>query len=176
MCWHIENRLRAKGLSCAGQASVEAAFLIPVLFVSMLLLIQPGIILYDRVVMEGAAAEGCRLLATQTESAGFTQDRCSALIKRRLGAIPPQDLFHMHQDGCSWEIELDGDERSAEVGVTIRNKVKLLPLFDGAGTLLGLADGQGCLSIEVVRRAQTQPEWVQKGKGIDPQAWTGARD
>ena len=48
MCWRTEG----------GQATVEAAVLIPVLFTVLLLLIQPGIILYDRMVMNYAAAEG----------------------------------------------------------------------------------------------------------------------
>ena len=34
----------------SGQATVEAAFLLPVLFVGLLLLMQPGILLYDRLV------------------------------------------------------------------------------------------------------------------------------
>ena len=40
----------------SGQATVEAAFLIPVIFVAMMVLLQPGIILYDRMVMNHAAA------------------------------------------------------------------------------------------------------------------------
>ena len=35
----------------SGQATIEAAFIIPVLFILMLLLLQPGIVLYDRLVM-----------------------------------------------------------------------------------------------------------------------------
>ena len=54
----------------SGQATVEAAFLLPVLFVGLLLLMQPGILLYDRLVMQAAASEGCRLLATKTAAAG----------------------------------------------------------------------------------------------------------
>ena len=49
---------------------MEAAVLIPVLFTALLLLLQPGILLYDRMVMQGAAAEGCRLLATKTAALG----------------------------------------------------------------------------------------------------------
>ena len=41
----------------SGQATVEAAFLLPVLFVGLLLLMQPGILLYDRLVMQAAASE-----------------------------------------------------------------------------------------------------------------------
>ena len=50
-----------------GQGSVEAAIAIPVMFLLLLLLIQPGIVLYDRLVMGNAAAEACRLLATATD-------------------------------------------------------------------------------------------------------------
>ena len=44
----------------SGQATVEAAFLLPVLFVGLLLLMQPGILLYDRLVKQAAAIfAGC---------------------------------------------------------------------------------------------------------------------
>ncbi len=46
-----------------GQGTVEAAFVLPVLLGLVLFLLQPGIVLYDRVVMKSAAAEACRLLA-----------------------------------------------------------------------------------------------------------------
>ena len=61
----LERRLR----DVRGQSTVEAAVMIPLLFGGMLMLLQPGILLYDRVVMEGAAAEGCRVLATASGGA-----------------------------------------------------------------------------------------------------------
>lgn len=159
-----------------GQSSVEAALLIPVLFVTLLALLQPGIILYDRMVMESAAAEGCRLLATKSDDAGMTDERCTALVKRHLGAIPQQDLFHVHGAACSYEIELSGDEHANRCSVTIRNQVKLLPLFDVAGALLGMADEAGRMGIEVTRSAPTQPAWAAQGaNGLDPDAWVTAR-
>lgn len=48
-----------------GQAAVECAFLIPVTLLLLMLLIQPGIILYNHMVMKAAASEGCRLIATK---------------------------------------------------------------------------------------------------------------
>ena len=39
-----------------GQATVEAAFLIPVLFTVLLLSVQPGMVLYDRMVMRARQA------------------------------------------------------------------------------------------------------------------------
>ena len=70
-----------------GQATVEAALLIPALLISLLLLIQPGILLYTRMVMEGAAAEGCRVLATASSLEENTET-VEGFIKRRLASVP----------------------------------------------------------------------------------------
>ena len=154
-----------------GQATVEAAFAIPVLMVLMLLLLQPGIVLYDRIVMQGAAAEGCRLLATTTSSnAGTNED----YVRRRLSAVPQIDQFHVHSTGCSWRIELSGDERSSEVSVKIATEVKPLPLLDVAMALMGLTNASGNLVVEVEATARTQPDWIDGSvEGRDPQAWPG---
>lgn len=166
MSWRIDR----------GQATVEAAFLIPVLFVVLLLLIQPGIILYDRMVMNYAAAEGCRLIATKTESGGMDDDGYRDLVLRHLGAIPPQDLFHVHDGGCSYEIELSGDEGSALVAVRIKNRVKLLPLFDSGAVLAG-ASRDGTVEIEVEQTARTKAPWLGTGaSGLDPDEWVHERD
>ena len=159
----------------AGQASVEAAFLIPIVFIMLLLLIQPGIILYDRMVMQSAASEGCRLLATKTDAVGFSDEKYESYILRRLGSIPPQDNFHVHNGTCSWEIELVGNENSAVVNVTIKNKVRPLPLLDSGAKLLGLLDESGLLTIEVSVSMPTQPYWVSGSEyGLDPRAWVEA--
>ncbi len=166
MCWRTES----------GQATVEAAFLIPVLFIVLLMLIQPGIILYDRMVMNYAAAEGCRLLATRTDSGGMGEDRYQEIVKRHLGAIPPQDLFHMHDGGCSYEIELSGNENSAVVAVKITNRVKLLPLFDAGATLAGISK-DGTVEIKVEQTARTKAPWLgTSASGLSPDAWVHERD
>lgn len=150
--------------------------MVPVLFVVLLALLQPGIILYDRVVMNYAAAEGCRLLATGTDSAGMSEDRCRELIKRHLGAIPPQDLFHMHDEGCSYDIELSGNERTALVAVKISNRVELLPLFDAGAALAGVSQ-DGTLEIQVERTAMTKATWLGTASSeLDPNAWVHDRD
>ena len=168
MSWHTDD---------AGQATVEAAISIPIVFTLLLLLIQPGIILYDRMVMRQAAAEGCRLLTTQSAASGLSSQRCALLVKRQLSAVPPHDLFHIHEPSCTWEIELSGDEGSSLVSVTISNRVRLLPLFDVAGAIVGVADSEGCLSITVTETAQTQPAWVQESAaGLNPGAWVRLRE
>lgn len=168
------GRMRHGWSDARGQATVEAAYLIPVVFLCLLLLLQPGIILYDRIVMEAAAADGCRLLATKTDDAGDSAEACTAFVKRRLAAIPPQDQFHMHKGTCSWDIAVEGDESSEYVQVTIKNSLRLLPLVDVGGTLLGVTDSSGSYPLEVTCRTRTQPQWaVSSESGLDPRDWVG---
>lgn len=158
-----------------GQATVEAAFLIPVLFVVLLVLMQPAMVLYDRMVMAAAATDACRLLATKTDAAGESAQAIEAFVRHRLGAVPPVDCFHVHEGECSWRIDAEGDERSERVRVSIENKVRPLPLLDGASALLGLLDEEGMLTVKVEAERKTQPDWVREADvGPDPQGWIGA--
>ncbi len=155
-----------------GQGSVEAAVVLPVLFLAMLMLLQPGIVLYDRLVMGGAAAEGCRLLATASGDMGGS---CEAFIRHRLAAVPQHDCFHVHGGGCSWEIELSGDEMVQTVTVRIGNELRPLPLLDAGARLLGLTNGRGNLEIEESVTMPTQPSWVASSElGLAPSSWIGA--
>jgi len=155
-----------------GQATVEAAVLIPILFLILLMLVQPAILLYTHMVMKGAASEGCRLLATRTSAGEVASESYHQFILHRLGSVPSQDNFHIHSAGCSWEIELEGDETTQEVAVTISNKVKLLPLFDAAYSLLGLADAEGYFVQQVSVSQVSQPAWVTENElGLNPEEW-----
>lgn len=158
-----------------GQATVEAAFMIPILFLVMMVLLQPGIVLYDRMVMNHAAAEGCRMLATSTDSADSSGERCEELIRRRLGAIPQHDLFHIHEGGCSYEVVLMGGDSSPMVQVEISNRIRPLPL-----NILAPISGEspdGSMEIRVVQKVQAQPEWVSASSGgVSPDAWVHGRD
>lgn len=149
---------------------MEAAIVIPVLFILMLLLLQPGIVLYDRIVMGNAAAEGCRLLATATDVAGPMRDSCDAFVRHRLAAVPQHDCFHVHHGSCSWVIEMSGDETSGVVSVRIANELKPLPLFDMGSRMLGITNARGNLVIEEKVTMPTQPDWVSGS----PADWIGA--
>ncbi len=159
-----------------GQTTVEAAYLIPVLLVLLLLLLQPMILLYNRMVMENAAAEGCRLLATATSQGAYSHEKYEGYIKRRLAAIPPVEIFHLHASNCSWEIMLEGDENSSEVSVRIINRLKPLPLLGWGADLLGMTDADHNLVQEVEVTLPTQPEWTQGSGGNDPEGWVHAYD
>lgn len=155
----------------AGQTSVEAAFLIPVLLVLLLLLTQPIILLCNSMVMENAAAEGCRLLATATTQGTYSQEKQESYVKRRLASIPPVDIFHVHASNCSWDITLEGDEHSNEVSVRIVNQVKPLPLLGWGADFLGLTNENNCLVQEVCVTMPTQPVWIAESGGNDPEGW-----
>lgn len=159
-----------------GQAVVEGAFLIPVLLLLLMLLIQPGILLYNYVVMKGAAAEGCRLIATsgagQTGAGSF-----EVSIKRHLGAVPQQENFHVHASGCTWHIELEGNEQSDQVNVTIKNEVEPLPLFDFGAQALGITNAAGNFVQEVTVTRAVYSSWVYASEdGLDPDGWVHRDD
>lgn len=168
MCSRIEQAWRAarafRASEC-GQSTVEASFALPIVLVLVLLLVQPGIILYDRIVMEAAAAEGCRLLATSSDDGAAEE-----FIRRRLSAVPEQDLFHIHGSGCTWQIDLEGSESSSQVGVTIHNEVRPVPLIGLGAHLLGLTNGNGNLDIEVEASQPTQPDWAAAA-AVSPSEW-----
>lgn len=158
-------------LSRRGQASVEAAILVPLLFLLFLMLLQPSILLYNRMVMQNAAAEGCRLIATRTDIAAYSGDKYEGYIKRRLASIPPVDIFHAHAGSETWGIELLGTETTPEVTVRITNKLKPLPLLDLGATLLRLTDANGYLTQTVELTLPTQPDWVWNNKSGFPEDW-----
>lgn len=160
--------------NACGQATVEAAFLIPVLLIALLLLVQPGILLYDRMVMGAAAAEACRLLATKTDAAGDMGASCEAFVRHRLGSVPPVACFHVHEGRCSWDVRLEGGEGSNAVRATIANEARPLPLIGAGAALLGIVNAEGNFSIEVTAEQEVQPGWTQSAPGGGPAGWVGA--
>jgi hypothetical protein len=154
-----------------GQATVEAVIMIPLLFLLMLMLIQPAILLYNRMVMQNAAAEGCRLLSTRSDIAAYSGDKYEGYVKRRLASIPPVDIFHAHIGSEPWNIELSGGETSSEVTVRITNKLKPLPLLDLGANLLRLTDGSGYLTQTVEVTMPTQPDWAWDNSSGGPADW-----
>ena len=156
----------------SGQATVEAALALPLIMVLLLLLLQPAIVLYDRMVMRAAAVEGCRVLATMPVE---QQSRCREYVLRRLGAVPPQSLFHEHGATCSWDVAMEGGEQASTAAVTITNKIKPLPLIGAAAYAAGVLDDQGYFTISVREECEVQPAWAAEGLGAEaPSGWIGA--
>lgn len=152
--------------SRSGQATVEAAFLAPVVLLGVLMLVQPAIVLYDRMVMESAASEACRLLKTLHPD---DVDASREYIERRLDAIPQVDAFH----GDEWAIEVEGGEGSEYVRVRIEHGLRPLPLIGAAMGFLGLTDGTGLYRQEVRAEMSSYDDWLVGSEfGVDPSAWS----
>lgn len=163
--------ISAKMISRKGQTTVEAAVALPVLLILVLMLVQPAIMLYDCMVMESAAWEGCRLLATAQSQGKAT---CEALVKRRLGAVPPLDCFHVHEGGCTWRVKCQGGGGSSQVSVVVSTEVKPLPLLDTAGALLGILNERGCFEVSASASLDTRAPWAQASlAGSDPNEKVG---
>lgn len=168
MYFAIKGLLAHKLTDERGQATIEAAFALPVLMILVLLLLQPSIVLYDRIVMQGAAAEGCRLLATSSDVGGTCED----YIRRRLSAVPELDIFHVHSSGCTWNIQFTGNESGQSTSVSISTKLRPLPLLDFGVGLLGMTDSNGYITVSAAADMETQPEWASGSpQGISPQDW-----
>ncbi len=166
--------MRFSGNICrlSGQATVEGAFLIPLILILLMLLIQPGILLYDRLVMQSAAAEGCRLLATRPAGTYGAQEAFEGSVLRHLGSVPEQENFHVHESGCSWKVTFEGNETSERVSVSIENQVKPLPFFDFGARALGLTNGNGNFSQKVQVAQPVKSSWVVGNElGLSPDKW-----
>lgn len=166
----LSKQKRRIAFSWRGQATVEGAFLIPVILLMLMLLIQPGILLYDRVVMQAAAAEGCRLVSTRPP--GDSSDAYKGYVLRRLGSVPRQKNFHVHEGECSWEVSLEGDEGCELVSVRIKNQVTPLPFFDFGARAMGLVNESGNYVQEVSVSMRSKSPWVAaNAEGMNPDTW-----
>ena len=148
-----------------GQATVEAAFLMPVILLAMLMLAQPAIVLYDRAVMEAAASEGCRVMETLAPG---DEDAARAAIERRLDAVPDAPIFHVG----SWTVELSGGEGQERASVRIEHALKPLPLIGAGMGFLGLTGPGGLFIQDAYRQTEVLDSWVVESRlGADAGAW-----
>ena len=150
----------------SGQATVEAAFVLPVVFALCGLLLQPAILLYERCVMVSAAAETCRLAATQPCS----DDAMRAFALRRLALLPGIDLFH--SSGCEWEVQIEPGGSAAASSVRISGHLKTLPLLGITASSMTEEAGDGCALLSCQVSSQLHPAWLQEAGGT-PAEWIG---
>lgn len=149
----------------AGQATLEAAFLLPVLLLGMTMALQPGIILFDRAVMEAAAAEGCRLL--ETLAAG-SEEEAKAFVMRRLEGVPDAAAFHVGE----WDVRLEGNEGSETVSVRIAHALEPIPLVGVGMKLVGFTDAGGLYRQEVEMTRAAKDSWLMESShGAQPRDW-----
>lgn len=140
------------------QATVEAAVVFPVLLTLMLLTLQPVCVLYTRAVMESAAGEAARLMAT-TETAD--EDSLRAFVQRRLGAVPNVAIFH-EGGPLAWDITMTRASDNGGAGdVTIAGTVRPLPVLGAFVSALGDAGPSGSIELAVSMGYDGRPAWVE---------------
>ncbi|MDO5044956.1 MAG: TadE/TadG family type IV pilus assembly protein [Coriobacteriia bacterium] len=146
-------------LNEAGQASLEAALLLPSLLLMLMCLLQPSILLYNEVVMRQAAGEATRLVAHPGSSGQgtFADERLKEFVQRRLRPIPCTSIFHVG-GAEDWDIQIENDGDS--VKVAIGHSVQPLPLFSALTKALNGFDGTH-LHQEVEIENMFRPDWLR---------------
>lgn len=138
----------------SGQASVEAALLVPVVLLLVALLAQPACVLYTRSVMAATAAELTRLAAT---SRGTDEDARSYAL-RRLAAVPDVPLFHEGGLGA-WEVTVTGPGDDGRVTASVEGGVRPLPLLGAIVAALGPTGG-GVVRLRVEMTREVRANWI----------------
>ena len=151
--------------SCAlhgeeGQATVEAAVVLPAVMLVFALLLQPVCLSYTRAVMRAAAAESARAAAT---AYGGDLGACRSYALRRLRAVPEVPLFHVGGEG-DWDISIDRADH--QVSVHISGHVRPLPLMGLLASAALERDATG-LVLDVRLQEDLRPSWL----GGDYDAW-----
>ncbi len=144
------------------QATVEAAILLPSFCIVVLLALQPVCVRYTQAVMEVAAAQGCRLVAT---GEGADERSTRAFILRRLAAVPDIAIFHAGGP-LAWEVDYGGEGEAGRF-VEIEGWVKPLPVLGVFVGAFGERNAAGDVRLRVRAAMRPRPAWV---KG-DYDAW-----
>lgn len=139
----------------SGQATVEAAMLVPVVLTLVALLVQPACALYTRSVMAATAAEVARLVSTARGSDEDVRD----YALRRLAAVP--DLSVFHEGGPeAWVVEAEGPGDDGRVMVSVEGRVRPLPLLGALVAALGPSE-DGCVTLRAEASLKSRSEWVR---------------
>lgn len=144
--------LSRKAQSC-GQASVEAALLLPAILCVLALLLEPVCMGYTRSIMCGAATECLRVASTDYDG---NVDDCKNFVLRRLEAVPEIPIFHVGGKS-DWDINISLD--SDQTSVRIRGHIRPLPLYASLLSLFEERDAEGVV-LQVHVSGQTRPSWV----------------
>lgn len=137
-----------------GQASVEAALLVPVALLLVALLAQPACVLYTRAVMASTAAELTRLAATSRGTAGDAR----AYALRRLAAVPDVPVFHEGGPGA-WDVEVEGPGDGGRVTASVAGEVRPLPVLGAIVAALGPSGG-GVVELRVEVTREVRASWI----------------
>jgi len=120
-----------------GQALTEAPIIIVTLCVLALILFQPVVTLYTKMVLGAAAASLCRVVATDSaapgsgEDASATERLLQTYAEGKIAGLPQGSAF---QVPGSLRLETTGDAHAQEVSVRLSLDQKALPFL---GLLVG---------------------------------------
>lgn len=147
-----------------GQSTVEAAALLPVLMLLLGMLAQPVCMLYTRMVMTHAAAEGARVALTATNDHDVRQ-----FVYRRLRAVPNASLFHVG-GADDWQISIDRSVGEGRIALEILGHARPLPLLGTVTGFVGRQDEQGVV-LRVRVNEVLRPGWVRDGYDDWQEMW-----
>ena len=138
---------------CRGQATIEAAVLLPSVMLLFAILLEPACLSYTRTIMRATACETARVAATDYDG---DLDDCKGFALRRLAAVPEVPLFHVGGK-ADWQVDIERGEH--EVKVAIRGHARPLPLMGVVASALGESDGEGVVPrVEVSEKVR--PDWL----------------
>ncbi len=135
-----------------------------VLMLLLALLAQPVCLLYTKSVMNHAAAQTARVLATAKSN-----NVARSFALRRLRAVPPASIFHVGGE-ADWVVDVDKSDGGQIATVSISGHVRPLPLL---GVMVGLGserDGVGVV-VRVSQRVRIRQEWLEGGYDDWMSAW-----
>lgn len=147
-----------------GQATVEAAVLLPTLMLLFALLLQPVCLSYTRAIMRGAAGECARAAAT---AYGGDISSCESYALRRLKAVPEVPLFHVGGQS-DWNVQINRSD--SHVDVSIVGHARPLPLMGAVAALMSESDGTGVV-LRVSLSEDTRASWVGGDYGTWQKIW-----
>ncbi|MCL2333135.1 MAG: hypothetical protein FWC54_06625 [Actinomycetia bacterium] len=146
-----------------GQALTEAPVVIVTLCLLILILFQPVVTLYTKMVLGAAAASLCRVVATDTTSSSGEDAAAGGRLLQtyaegKIAGLPRGSAF---QVPGSLRLEVSGDAYAAEVHVRLSVSQKTLPLL---GLLVGARrDG----TVEIAAEARSVGALAGIGQGAD---------
>jgi hypothetical protein len=134
-----------------GQAIVEAPFVIIALCLMAILLFQPVVQLYTRMVLGQVAGELARVAAVDVEGGKVLQARYEAWAADKLRTLPAGTAFSIPG---SLKVVVQGNARSERISVQLSVRQKALPFFSflgkrgdkGTVTITGKAHAPGTLT------------------------------
>lgn len=143
--------------------------LLPTIMLLLALLVQPVCLLYTRAVMQSAAADTARVLATRRVGDGGDDEACEAYCRRRLAAVPEVGCFH---DGgpSDWEVSVTGAEGSSEVSVEVVGHLRPLPLLGVLARAFGESEGDRVV-LRVREDEVVRAEWLEGSYGDWVSIW-----